>query len=176
MGFNPFKAAKDFVEDEVVNKIKYPIEDAFKDLGDYLVELGDDFGDWVRGDTPEIPGGTLTTTYADPSKLPVIYGTRKTGGRFIFEITADTVDVDPPNEHLRFVVLYCESGDHGILGFGEHYFNDIPVSSGEFDGFYTITEFTGAPGQRLPTSIINKLPGWVRGTHTLDGWAGRCMT
>lgn len=137
---------------------------------DYLKKLGDDFGDWVRGDMPDIPGGTLTTTYADPSKLPLIYGTVKTGGRFIFEVNEDVAG-DPPNEYLHYVVLYCDAGHHGIQGFNEHYFNDIPVSSGEFDGYYEAHEFTGAPGEALPLALRTNLPQWTT-EHTLDGWAG----
>jgi hypothetical protein len=137
---------------------------------DYLKKLGDDFVDWVRGDMPEIPGGTVTTTYADPSKLPLIYGTVKTGGRFIFEVNED-VGGDPVNEYLHYVVLYCDAGHHGIQGFKEHYFNEIPVSSGEFDGYYETHEFTGAPGEALPLALRTNLPQWTV-EHTLDGWAG----
>lgn len=161
---------KDFVEEEILAPIGDPLEQAFEAAGDYLKELGDDFGDWVRGDPPEIPGGTLTTTYADPSKPPLIYGTVKTGGRFIFEITED-IEGDPVNEILHYVVLYCEGGDYGIEGFKQHYFNNIDVTSGEFDGYYEIHEFTGAPGEGLPQALRDNCPQWTA-QHTLDGWAG----
>ena len=138
--------------------------------GDFLVQIGDDFGDWVRGEVPEVPGGTLVTTWADTSKYPLIYGTRKTAGRIIHEYIEDIAG-DPVNEILHQVVIYCEGGQHGIEGFEDHYFNEVAVSTGEFDGFYEAHPFTGAPGEILPQVMRDNLPQWTA-AHTLDGLAG----
>lgn len=165
-----FDAVTDFVEDEIIDPIAGGIEDAFDAAYDLIKDLGDELTDWMKPDLPDIPGGTLVTSYFDPSKPPLIYGTRKTAGRFIDTVIIDEAG-DPPNEYLHMVVLYCEAGDYGVEGFREHYFNDIPVSSGEFDGYYDIYEFTGRPGENLPAELRNNLSKWTS-LHTLDGWAG----
>ncbi len=163
---NGIKSLGNHIESDIGD----PIGDAIRAAGHGLNEVGDDFGDWVRGEVPEVPGGTLVTTWADTSKYPLIYGTRKTAGRIIHEYIEDIAG-DPVNEILHQVVIYCEGGQHGIEGFEDHYFNEVAVSTGEFDGFYEAHPFTGAPGEILPQVMRDNLPQWTA-AHTLDGLAG----
>jgi len=124
----------------------------------------------------EAARGILLNSQSPVAPIPVIYGTRRVGGNFVFLGASGS-----NNEYLHLCLVLAEGEINGI---GKIYFNDAEAinltgvaartqtsaSSGTWSGLLDVTWHAGGSSQLADANMVTNISGWTN-DHRLRGTA-----
>lgn len=128
---------------------------------------------WLTGAVPpDIPAfdagaardrSILANVSSNIAKVPVIYGTRRTGGTRVFQSVSGT-----NNEHLWLIIALSEGE---IAGIDTVYLDALPSTDAKFGSTVQITRYVGTDTQAADAGLMAAFPGQWTANHRLLGTA-----
>ena len=155
-----FDDAVDFVDD-VFNEV----EEFVSDVGDFVQEGLQDLFGLEQPETPESPqaiDGVRITTRSNTAAIPVIYGTRRTGGNIVY-ISVTGVG----NSELQVVYALAEP----CFGISGVWVNDLPIDGPKYGPWSGQENSFGTEAFQPFPELETADPNWTA-NHTMEGTCG----
>lgn len=112
--------------------------------------------------------GILLNRVGLSEQIPVIYGTRRTGGVRVFATTGEGASADLPNDELYMAIVVSEGEVESIT---DLYVDGEPYIGSKYANWLQWWAYTGSDTQAASSFLINNSDGKWTSNHKLSGLA-----